>query len=90
MKITENKSVDLALIDTFDVIGNNQISDFIDDLGLDSILLANKGNYEVVFKRPKQYIMNHEKASSLFLASLLESSFMDNIEIRNIIKSKLN
>lgn len=71
LKINKNKAEDMVLIDTFNVVAENSLTNFLKDLGISSI--KTNGDSQKLLMPPISRILNNQHTANLFFTTFLET-----------------
>lgn len=71
LKINKNKAEEMILIDTFNILPQNNVGIYLNDLGISSIKLRN--DPERLITLPEITTLNNHKTGNLFLTTFLET-----------------
>lgn len=71
LKVNKNKAEDMIVIDTFNAISESNLTDFINDLGINSINI--KEDPQKLITAPQIRIVNNQHTANLFLTTFLET-----------------
>lgn len=71
LKVNKNKAEDMIVIDTFNIISENNLNGFVNDLGIDSIWKS--GELQKLLTPPQLRILNNQHTANLFFTTFLET-----------------